>query len=45
VSSADPGTLRISGHGLVLVDALSAEWGHQEADGIVTDWCRLRLEG
>jgi anti-sigma regulatory factor (Ser/Thr protein kinase) len=44
IESADGGPLRISGHGLVLVDALSAEWGHQEADGIATDWCRLRFE-
>jgi anti-sigma regulatory factor (Ser/Thr protein kinase) len=43
LEATDAGPLRISGHGLVLVDALSAEWGHQEADGIVTDWCRLRV--
>ena len=43
LATSEPDPLRISGHGLVLVDALSAEWGHQESDGVVTDWCRLRV--
>jgi anti-sigma regulatory factor (Ser/Thr protein kinase) len=36
---ADP--LRISGHGLDLVEALSAGWGSDERDGVTTVWCRF----
>jgi anti-sigma regulatory factor (Ser/Thr protein kinase) len=35
--------LRISGHGLELVDALSTSWGTEERDGVTTTWCRLPI--
>jgi hypothetical protein len=35
--------LRVSGHGLELVDALSTEWGSEVRDGVTTAWCRLRV--
>ncbi len=38
---ADP--LRISGHGLGLVDALSTAWGSDEREGVTTVWCRFGL--
>jgi anti-sigma regulatory factor (Ser/Thr protein kinase) len=41
--ATDP--LRISGHGLELVDALSTAWGSEEHAGVVTAWCRLDVAG
>jgi anti-sigma regulatory factor (Ser/Thr protein kinase) len=34
--------LRVSGHGLELVEALSVAWGQEDRDGITSAWCRIR---
>jgi anti-sigma regulatory factor (Ser/Thr protein kinase) len=40
---SDPDPLRISGHGLELVEALSSSWGSEGDSEVTTTWYRLAL--